>query len=314
MARGVNALPSIEFLPPPQITYRSPIADEQYLACGVDVVPACRAGRRYERFFVEFYFSLDGWLWIGFGPEVTGVRIEEVEPILRAMDELVVEQFEMSPSVLEQAAAVPINTPFPLAPTPPSTLDGLIQALSDDDPRARTDAAYALEALGADANAAIPALINNLSYEGELRYEGSRIVDEIDVRFAAVRVLGVIGPPAKDAMPELMQIVQYDPSNMRDFESLRKGDEIVPLRKAAIRTLVEIGDSSAIPELIEVLDDIWGQVSGEAAVAIGQLSGNDFSVDLEHESLYSEDGIRIPVLRAREWWENEGKYHDWGVP
>jgi HEAT repeat protein len=269
------------------------------------------AGLRYERYFVEFYFSLEGWLWVGFESESTGLRIEEVEPILRAMDELVVEQFEMSPSALEETAAVPLDTPFPLAPTPPSTLAGLIQALSDDDPRARTDAAYALEALGADANAAIPALINNLNYEGELRYEGSRIANEIDVRFAAVHALSVIGPPARDAIPELIQLIQHDPSNREDFDSLNKGRELVPLRVAAIRTLVEIGDSSVIPDLIQVLDDIWGQVSEEAAVAIGQLSGNDFSVDMEHESLYSEDGIRIPVLRAREWWEAEGRHQDW---
>lgn len=72
--------PSTEYLPPPEITYRSPIADEYYLACGVDVIPACKAVFRYANYFVYFYFDIDE----GKG---NGLKIEQVEPILRAMDE-----------------------------------------------------------------------------------------------------------------------------------------------------------------------------------------------------------------------------------
>ncbi len=72
--------PFSPFQPPPEISYRSPIADEQYLGCGVDVVPGCRAGLRYGQYFIYFYFDIDG----GKGD---GLQIEEVEPILRAMDE-----------------------------------------------------------------------------------------------------------------------------------------------------------------------------------------------------------------------------------
>lgn len=72
--------PSTEFLPPAEISYRSPIADEYYLGCGVDVVPACRAILRYGNYFVYFYFSVDD----GNGE---GLKTEEIEPILRAMDE-----------------------------------------------------------------------------------------------------------------------------------------------------------------------------------------------------------------------------------
>jgi hypothetical protein len=74
--------------PPVEITYRSPIADEQYLRCGVAKVPACWAGLRYKNYFVYFYFSLESRLDLdGNKIEAHGLKIEEVEPILRAMDE-----------------------------------------------------------------------------------------------------------------------------------------------------------------------------------------------------------------------------------
>jgi hypothetical protein len=67
--------------PPPQITYRSPIADEYYLGCGMDRGgPVCRAIFRYSNYFVYWFFIIDD----GSGE---GLKLEEVEPILRAMDE-----------------------------------------------------------------------------------------------------------------------------------------------------------------------------------------------------------------------------------
>ena len=89
--------PSTDFLPPPEVSYRSPIADEQYLGCGVDVVPACRAILRYDSYLVYFYFSLDKGFADGKVIETDGLTIEQVEPILRAMDERVLELFDESP-------------------------------------------------------------------------------------------------------------------------------------------------------------------------------------------------------------------------
>ena len=79
--------PSSEFTSPPEITYRSSIADEQYLGCGVDVVPACRAILRYDSYFVYFYFSLERGFADGAEIEADGLTLEQVETILRAMDE-----------------------------------------------------------------------------------------------------------------------------------------------------------------------------------------------------------------------------------
>lgn len=75
--------------PPPEISYLSPIADEQYLRCGVDKrsgIENCRAARRYGNYFIYFYFDLDQ------GYDDGLPSIEDVEPILRAMDERVSEQ------------------------------------------------------------------------------------------------------------------------------------------------------------------------------------------------------------------------------
>jgi len=84
-ARG----PFSPFQPPPEINYRSPIADEQYLVCGVDVVPACVASLRYGQYFIHFYFSLESGYVDGRKIESSGLKLEEIEPILRAMDERV---------------------------------------------------------------------------------------------------------------------------------------------------------------------------------------------------------------------------------
>ena len=85
-AKGRNE-PSSEFLPPMEIAYRSPIADEYYLGCGVDIVPACRVIFRYGHYLIDFYFDLDSYREYGLDSEGDGLKIEEIEPILRAMDE-----------------------------------------------------------------------------------------------------------------------------------------------------------------------------------------------------------------------------------
>lgn len=78
------------FSPPSEIDYQSPIADQQYIRCGVDKVPACRAGLRYGNYFVYFYFDIDS----GTGD---GLKIEEVVPILQAMDERAVDFLGLTP-------------------------------------------------------------------------------------------------------------------------------------------------------------------------------------------------------------------------
>ncbi len=58
-------LPSTEFTPSPEVAYRSPIADQYDVRCGVEQVPVCKAIVRYGQYFMYFYFDLDSWLWYG---------------------------------------------------------------------------------------------------------------------------------------------------------------------------------------------------------------------------------------------------------
>ena len=98
--------PSTVLRRPPDITYRSPIADEQYLACGVDVVPICRAGLRYGNYFVYFYFRLKSRYYYDYlEPEEVGnkasfdragLTLSVVEAVLRAMDAHYAELFGVS--------------------------------------------------------------------------------------------------------------------------------------------------------------------------------------------------------------------------
>lgn len=78
--------PSTELLPPPEISYHSPIADDFHLGCGVNVVPACQAIFRYRNYFVHLYFDLDKWQQYGLERDGDGLQLQDVEPILRAMD------------------------------------------------------------------------------------------------------------------------------------------------------------------------------------------------------------------------------------
>ncbi len=89
--------PSSEFLPPPEITYHSPIADDYYFGCGVDIVPACRAIMRYRNVFVEFFFNVDTGYADGIKIEGDGLKIQEVVPILRALDKHVGSLFGITP-------------------------------------------------------------------------------------------------------------------------------------------------------------------------------------------------------------------------
>lgn len=98
--------PSTVLRRPPDIAYRSPIADEQYLACGVDVVPICRAGLRYGNYFAYFYFALTSRYYFDYlepdevGNKASfdraGLTLSEVETVLRAMDAHYAELFGVS--------------------------------------------------------------------------------------------------------------------------------------------------------------------------------------------------------------------------
>lgn len=72
--------PFVPFQTPDEISYRSPIADDQYLVCGIDVGAECRVARRYGQYFIYIFILVEDEVGEG------GLRIDEIEPILRALD------------------------------------------------------------------------------------------------------------------------------------------------------------------------------------------------------------------------------------
>ncbi len=77
---------------PSEINYLSPIADEQYLRCGIverNGIKICQAARRYGNYFVYLYFDIDE------GYDDGLPTIQDVEPILRALDERVSERLDV---------------------------------------------------------------------------------------------------------------------------------------------------------------------------------------------------------------------------
>ncbi len=80
------------FTVPVKINYYSPIADEQYVYCGIverNGIKVCQAGRRYGNYFIYFYFDIDT------GDNDGLPSTKDIEPILQALDELVSERLDI---------------------------------------------------------------------------------------------------------------------------------------------------------------------------------------------------------------------------
>jgi HEAT repeat protein len=94
---------------------------------------------------------------------------------------------------------------------PTSVMPDLLAMLADDQPSARTGAAYALSLFGADAAPAIAPLIEMLDDPHPLP------------RVYAAVALGEIGPAAADALPRLKEL-QWD----RDFRISGSARQALP--------------------------------------------------------------------------------------
>lgn len=84
--------------PPPVPLYESVFADEQYLRCEIkEEIPDCHVGLRYGSYFVYFYFILaESYTnWEGRTLHI-GLSFDEVDHVLRAMDQQFAEQFDLS--------------------------------------------------------------------------------------------------------------------------------------------------------------------------------------------------------------------------
>lgn len=177
------------------------------------------------------------------------------------------------------------------APTPPNTLPELIQALSSPNAEVRIGAAGKLVSMGSQAERAIPALTQNLCYQGV--YE---------VRMNAARALDEIGPAAHPAVPVLIVVLLTDYS--------------VHPRRAAASALGKIGKISSVPALARGLYDEDVHVRIEAAEAIAQLvqqefPGSNLTTPERSGHELDDSGEAMVVVTVRTWWEDSGWQQDW---
>lgn len=190
----------------------------------------------------------------------------------------------LSPTITPTVTAIYVENST--SPTLPSTLPELIQLLSSGNDEVRLNAANKIATMGPEARAAVPSLANNLHYDGP--YE---------VRAAAAYALGEIGPDARPAVPDLIDVLATN---------------FVHVRTAAAEALGKIGDRSAIPALVEALNDDDAITAGVAAESIEILAEVNFWDDDRPGYPLDSDGIPLIVKAAKEWWGEEGQYQDWG--
>ena len=132
-------------------------------------------------------------------------------------------------------------------------VDDLIKDLESGDKAKRREAARSLSLLGANAKAAVPALIKRLDD------------DEEQVFFWSATALAKIGPDAKAATSELIKRLRRSQRRYKDQIHVR-----------IVHALTQIGPAT-IPQLIEALSSDDNFVRYGAAVVLGNL-GSDSKI------------------------------------
>jgi HEAT repeat protein len=87
--------------------------------------------------------------------------------------------------------------------------------------------------------------------------------------------------------------------------------DFVHVRREAAEALGKIGDVSAIPALIQALDDEDDGVGFYAAESIAILANQDFPEVGASGFHLDENGIPLIVKAAKLWWKQEGQFQDW---
>ncbi|HZT83199.1 MAG TPA: HEAT repeat domain-containing protein [Gemmataceae bacterium] len=148
----------------------------------------------------------------------------------------------------------------------------LIEALGDENPHVRQEAAAALGGMfGTDRSEAVPALAKLAADP------------EPEVRAAAVEALACIGPPARAAGPALAKAL---------------GDEDVRTRRGASAALVRVLGDDAVPHLTEALADDRAQPF--AAAALGRLgpAARLAAPELERLAREGDPSVRLLATQA----------------
>jgi HEAT repeat protein len=155
--------------------------------------------------------------------------------------------------------------------------------LSSPDVVTRLDAARSLGAIGAQAEGAVPALVESIKDEEE------------SVRLAAVEALGGLGRRAAPAVPTLIQCLDDASLGAKAAWALKMvGPQAIPpliemlasssetVRWLAAEAIGDIQSREAVSVLVELLHHERREVREAAAMAIGRMSSTaeDAAVDL----------------------------------
>jgi len=169
-------------------------------------------------------------------------------------------------SVREAAAGALVE----IDPGGPDVVPTLIEALGVGWSGLSIAAADALGVVGPEARDAVPALVKMML---DAR--------SVPTHEAAADALGNIGPDARDAVPALV-------------DSLGADDAYGPVRSDA-EALGKIGPEAreAVASLVEALDDQRSTVRAAVAVALGQITGQNFGEDAAAWRRWNEEH-RLP--------------------
>lgn len=170
-------------------------------------------------------------------------------------------------------------------------LEQLIKIVDDPDSPDFVFATSELAKMGPTAAPAAPALARALRYP---RHDS----------YMAGKALVAIGPAAELAIPELIQALGDDRSEVRLF---------------AVFVLGTIGSSSncAVPQLTPRLWDSDAGVRSAAAGALEAVTGVDLVSEVDElkpshpGSVFADEPEGSITGKARAWWTDEGQYLDW---
>jgi HEAT repeat protein len=207
-----------------------------------------------------------------------------------------------------------------LGPRARNAVPRLIQILGDENAFNRKQAAVTLGAIGQEAKAAIPILMEHLEKDEE-EFVRAKCADalvrigahprdlvpalirvcqshDVDLVESAIQSLGWIGTPAKEATPQLLRLLEDESANLEKDENQR-----ARLRGAAAVALGRIGADreAVVPALTKCLTDHEPGVRVLSAVALSQygIISSESSTILT-DALKSRDWNAIPALNAME--------------
>jgi HEAT repeat protein len=211
-----------------------------------------------------------------------------------------------------------------IGPEAKAAIPALVKVMEGRCARSRPPAAWALSRMGPEAISAKAALIKALGQKEGVVYHAARalagIGEEVvpDLRAAlaggrgaagAARALGLMGPPARSAAPELVKLADSGDAGARaaaaealgllgapdaaSAAALGKllGDGKLTVRHAAAIALGRAGAAaaSAIPQLEKALADARPEVRRAAALALGETGKN--AVPALRKALFGTDPL-----------------------